>query len=104
MVFDEKKAVAINWPFSNKNEHFPINLCKNLEFYTNGKAIFNITWIRSKPESLFEIKDNVKHLNCIIYQGICSWNAVARKGENEQPNSKSEPSKHLKNNPGHTFD
>ena len=21
-LFDEKKAVAINWPFSNKNEHF----------------------------------------------------------------------------------
>ena len=59
-------------------------------------------------------KDSVKHLGCVIYQGICSFghnyigetirNAVTRTEEHEQPNGKSEPSKHLKNNPGHKFD
>ena len=89
-------------------------MCENLEFYTNGKVKFNITWATRKLESLFEIKDNAKHLSCIIYQGICSCgrnyigqtirNAVTRKDENEQPNGKPEPSKHLKNNPRHNFD
>ena len=65
-------------------------------------------------KSLFEIKDNVKQLNCVIYQIICSCgnnyidetvgNKVTRIDEHEQQNSKSEPSKHLKNNIGHKFD
>ena len=89
-------------------------MCEKLEFYTNGKVKFNITWATRKLESLFEIKNNVKHLSCIIYQGICSCgqnyigetirNAVTRKDENEQSNGKPEPSKHLKNNPGHKSD
>ena len=111
---ENQLTVAINWPFSNKNEHFSRNLCEKLEFYTNGKVKFNIPWARSKGESLLEIKDNVKHVSCIIYQEICSCghnytsetirNVVTRKDENEQPHGKSEPSKHLKNNPGHKFD
>ena len=54
-----------------------------------------------KKMSLFKIKDNVKHLRCIVYQRICSCgnsyiseiirNAVARIDEHEQPNGKSEP-------------
>ena len=58
--------------------------------------------------------DNVKHLSCVIYQGICSCrnnytgeaikNVVTRIDEHEQPNGKSKPSKHLKNNPGQKFD
>ena len=52
-------------------------------------------------------------ISCVIYHGICSCghnyidetirNAVTRIDEHEQPNDKSEPSKHLKNNPGHKF-
>ena len=59
-------------------------------------------------------EENVTHLSCAIYQGICSCGnnyisepirkAVTRIDEHEQPNGKSEPSKHLKNNPGHKFD
>ena len=65
-------------------------------------------------KSLFEIKGNVKQLNCVIYQIICSCgnnyidetvgNKVTRIDEHEQQNRKSEPSKHLKNNIGHKFD
>ena len=67
-----------------------------------------------KIKSLLKIKDNNKHLNCVICQGICSCgnnyigettkNAVTRIDKHEQANGKSEPSKHLKNNPGHKFD
>ena len=113
-LFDERKTVVINLHFSNKNEHFFKNFCEKLELYTNGKVKFNIFWTATTIKSLFKIKDNVKHLSCIIYQGICSCgknyigetirNAVTRIDEHEQLNGKSNPSKHLKNNPGHKFD
>ena len=67
-----------------------------------------------KIKSLFKIKDNVKHLSCVFYQGICSCgnnyigeiirNAVTRIDQHKQPNGESEPSEYLKNNPGHQFD
>ena len=89
-------------------------LCEKLEFYTNGKVKFNIFWTATTIKSLFKIKDNIKHLSSIIYQGICSYgknyigdtirNAVTGIDEHEQLNGKSDPSKHLKNNPGHKFD
>ena len=41
-LFDERKTIAINLPFSNKNEHFSKKFCEKLEFYTNGKVKFNI--------------------------------------------------------------
>ena len=124
-LFDERKTVEINLPFSNKNEYFSKKFCKKLEFYTNGKVIFNFIWatrkIKSlfkttrKIKSLFKIKDNVKHPSCVIYQGICSYghnyivetikNAVTKIDEHKQPHGKSEErSKNLKNNPGHKFD
>ena len=66
-----------------------------------------------KIKWLFKIKDNVKHLSCVVYHGICSCgnnyigetirNVVTRIDEHEQPNGKSEPSKHLRNNPGHQY-
>ena len=95
-------------PFSNKNEYFSKTFCEKLEFYTNGKVIFNIIWSTRKIESLFKIKDNVEHLSCVAYHGICSCgnnyidetirNVVTRIDEHEHPNGK-----HLKNNPGHQF-
>ena len=86
---------------------------KKLEFYTNGKVKFKFIWSLRKIKSLFKIKDNVKHLSCVVYHGICSCgntyigetirNIVTRIDKHEQPNSKSEPFKYLKNNPGHRF-
>ena len=71
-LFDERKTIKINLPFSNKNEHFLKIFCKELVFYTNGKVKFNIIWSPRKIKSLFKIKDNVKHLDCVVYHGICS--------------------------------
>ena len=113
-VFDERKTVAINLSFSNKYEHFSKKFCEKLEFCTNEKVKFNPIWATRKIKSLFKIKDKVKDLSSVIYQGICSCgnnytgesirNAVTRIDEHEQTNGKLEPSKHLKNNPGHKFD
>ena len=71
-LFDERKTIAINLPFSNKNEYFSKKFCEKLEFYTNGKVKYNIIRAKRKIKSLFKIKDNVTHLSCAIYQGICS--------------------------------
>ena len=47
-LFDERKTIVINLPFSNKNEHFSKKFCQKLEFYTNGKVKFNINWAMRK--------------------------------------------------------
>ena len=65
-LFDERKTIAINLPLSNENEHFLKTFCEKLEFYTNGKAKSNIIWATRKIKSLLKIKDNVKHLSCVI--------------------------------------
>ena len=69
-LFDERKTVLINLPFSNKNEHFSEKFCE--KFYTNAKVKFNIIWATRKIKSLFKIEYLVKHLSCVIYQGIYS--------------------------------
>ena len=84
-----------------------------MEFYTIGKVNFSTIWSARKIKSLFKIKDNGKNLSCVVYHGICSYknnyigetirNVVKRIDEHEQPNGKLEPSKYLKNNPGHQF-
>ena len=113
-LFDETKTISINIPFSHKNGHFSKRFCDNLEFYTNGRVKFNTIWVTRKIKSLFNIKDNVKHLSCVVYQEICSCGnnymgntikkAVTRIDGHEKPNVKLVPSKHLKNNPAHQFD
>ena len=94
-LFDERKPIVINLPFSSKNEHFSKKFCEKLEFYANGEVKFNIIWSTRKIKSLFEIKDNVKHLSCVACHGICSCgnnyiseiirNVVTRIHEHEQP-------------------
>ena len=72
ILFDKRKTIAINLPFSNKNDNFSKPFCEKLEFYTNGKVKFSIIWSTRKIKSLFKIKDNVKQLSCVVYHGICS--------------------------------
>ena len=93
---------------------FQKKFCEKLEYYTNGQVKFNIILATKKIKSMFKMKDNVQHLSYVIYPGICSCgtsyygetmrNATTRKGEHKQPNGKSKPSNHLKNNLGHKFD
>ena len=64
-----------------------------------------------KVQSLFPLKDKVDHYSCAIYLGDCSCNqnyieetvcnAKILWNEHEDKNSKSEPAKHLKENPNH---
>ena len=66
----------------------------------------NSTLFRTLEKSLFQIKENVKHYSCLIYDGNCLCgenyvgesvrNVVLRWTEHENPNKQSEPAKHLK--------
>ena len=122
----KEKHLRLTYLSQTKINIFQKKFCEKLEFYTNGKVKFNIIWATRKIKSLFEIKDNVKHPSCVIYQRICNCgnnyidericscgsneidetirNTVTRTDKHEQWNCKSEPSKHLKNNAGHKFD
>ena len=61
-----------------------------IESFTNGKLKFIVRWSTGNIKSLFPLKDRVKHLSCIIYEGKCLC-------------GKSEPAKHLADNKSHMF-
>ena len=92
----KEKQLQLTYVSQIKMDIFLKIFCEKLEFYTNGKAKFNIIWVTRKIKSLFKIKDNVKHLSCVFYQGICSCgnnyigetirNAVTRIDQHKQPN------------------
>ena len=61
-----------------------------IESFTNGKLKFIVRWSTGNIKSLFPLKDRVKHLSCIIYEGKCLC-------------GKSEPAEHLADNKSHMF-
>ena len=112
-LFEEKKAFTIHLPFSPSNESFVKRFISKLNYFTNEKCKFNVVWKTRKVQSLLPLKDKVDHYSCVIYRGDCSCdqnyigetvrNAKIRWNEHEYKSSKSEPAKHLKENPTHKF-
>ena len=84
-----------------------------LNEFTNNKLQIVYTWKTTKLRSLFRVKDKITHVSNVIYKGECSCedthigeskrNAVIRWKEHKSNNQKSEPSKHLVQNPDHDF-
>ena len=84
-----------------------------IESFTNGKVNFIVLWSTKNIISSFPLKDRVKHLSYVIYEGKCScgrryigetirnndicWN------EYENTAGKSEPATHLADNRSHMF-
>ena len=109
----EKKAFTICLPFSLSKESFMKMFISKLIYFTNEKCKFNVVWNTKKVQSLFLIKDKIDHYSCVIWRGDCSYdqnyngetvrNAKIQWNEHEDKNSKSEPSKHLKENPTQRF-
>ena len=107
-LFDERKLIIQQLPFPESNEKFTKTFIKNkkLIIFINTKYKLNIIWNTRNIRSLFQIKNNVKHYSCVIYEGNCSCggndvgkfvrNVVLRCAEREDPNKQSEPAKHLK--------
>ena len=110
-LLEEKKTFTIHLPFSPSNESFAKTFIKKLNYFTIEKCKFNVVWNTKKIQSLFPLKNKVHHCSCVIYRGDCSCNqnyigetvrnAKIRWNEHEDKNSKSEPAKHLKENPTH---
>ena len=74
-LFDETKLVVIRLPFAPRNEKFSKHFISKLQTFTNGKVRFNIIWNTHKIQSLFNNKDKVQHLSCVIYKGVYSCGA-----------------------------
>lgn len=86
---------------------------KKLKLFTNNKVNFSIKWMTKKVKHIFKVKDRNPHPLCCIYKGTCSCsmtyigetkrNASLRWREHSKPTEKSEPAKHLLENPQHEF-
>ena len=104
----------VKLPFCPKNEEISKPFIRKLDEYTCGKFSFKIIWNTRNIRSLFPLKDRVEHRSCVIYEGTCSCGEAyigqtdrisdIRWKEHSNPTLEtSDPSKHLYNNPTHTF-
>ena len=83
------------------------------DVFTDNKYDVRIKWITKKFKQLFKLKSSNPHPSCVIYEGVCSCqesyigetvrNVEIRWQEHEDTQKDSEPAKHLKNNPTHSF-
>ena len=74
-LFDETKLVVIRLPFAPRYKNVSKRFVSKLPTFTYGKVRFNIIWNARKIQSLFNNKDEVQHLSCVIYKGVCSCGA-----------------------------
>ena len=74
-LFDETKLVVIRLPFAPRYKSVSKRFVSKLPTFTYGKVRFNIIWNARKIQSLFNNKDEVQHLSCVIYKGVCSCGA-----------------------------
>ena len=112
-LFEDRRTVLIRLPYCESNETDTKKFMDRLEAFTNCKYIFKIIWNTKKIRSLFPLKDRNRHRSSVIYEGTCSCNdkyigetirnADTRWTEHDTPSTKSEPAKHLLNNPTHKF-
>ena len=100
--------------FEKENSEIKIRkIVEKIESFCHGNVQVIYTWKTSKLRSLFPLKDRVIHHNNVIYKGECSCkaiyigetkrNAITRWKEHNSSSEKSEPSKHLVQNPTHQF-
>ena len=108
-----KKVVLVDIPYCPKNEEFSKRFMKKVDAFTDNKYDIHIKWITKKVKQLFKLKSRNPHPSCVIYEGVCSCqesyigetvrNVEIRWQEHEDTQKDSEPAKHLKNNPTHSF-
>ena len=96
-----------------KSREFSKRFMKKFDVFTDNKYDICIKWITKKVKQLFKLKSKDPHPSCVIYEGVCSCqepyigetarNVEIRWQEHEDVQKDSEPAKHLKNNPTHSF-
>ena len=86
---------------------------KKLKLFSKDQFNFSIKWMTKKIKHLFKINDRNLYPSCCIYKGTCSCqmtyigetkrNVKIRWQEHLKPSDKSEPAKHLLENPTPQF-
>ena len=112
-LFEERKKIFIKLPFCGKNERLGKTFIAKLNKFTNFNFIFVILWQTRQIKSLFNNKDKNTHRSKVVYKGDCSCgvdyigetvrNLAVRIAEHSNPAHTSEPAKHLRENPSHSF-
>jgi hypothetical protein len=107
------KKMYIRLPYCTKNEALAKKFIRSLRRYTGNKFVFIILWQTKKIRSIFKIKDRNKHISNVVYKGncICGENYIGetlrnlevRIAEHEDTSHNSEPARHIRENPNHTF-
>ena len=105
-LFDQRKKVLFKLPYCPSNK-------RDVKGFSNGKSKFIVLWSTRNIKSLFPLKDQVKHLSCVIYEGNFSCgrlyigetirNSDILWNEHENTTGKSGLSKHLGGNKLHKF-
>ena len=108
-----KKVVLVDIPYCPKNEEFSKRFMKKFDVFTDNKYDICIKWITKKVKQLFKLKSRNPHPSCVIFESVCSYQEsyigeTVRNIEigwqgHEDTQRDSEPAKHLKNNPTHSF-
>ena len=110
---EPRKFILVEIPFCDSNEQLAKRFLQKLKEFTNDEIDFGIKWLTKKVKNLFHVKDKNPHQACKIYEGICTCNAnyigetkrnvETRWKEHENINKDSEPAKHLREYPTHSF-
>ena len=114
-LFEEpRRFMLIEIPYCETNEKVAKRFLSKLKAFTKHSIDFAITWKTKKVKQLFRTKDKNPHPACKIYEGVCSCaenyvgetkrNVETRWREHENLNKDSEPAKHLREFPDHSFE
>ena len=111
---EERPKIYIQLPYCSKNEALSKTFISKLNTFTNFKFIYIILWQTRKTKSLFHLKDTNVHKSHVVYEGECSCSAsyigetmrnfTTRTSEHNSPVHNSEPARHLRDNPSHSFE
>ena len=108
-----REKVLFKLPYRPSNERDVKRFIDKIESFTNGELKFIVLWSTRNIKSLFPVKDRVKYLSFVIYEGKCSCgrryrgqtirNSDIRCNEHESTTGKSQPAKHLADTKSHMF-
>ena len=110
---DNKPIIRIRLPFCKSNEYLSRTFLRKVRSFLGDSVPIFIIWNTSKIRSLFPLQDKNLHPQCVIYEGTCNCGTKyigetdkcyhLRTNEHEDIKKGSEPSKHLEDNPDHSF-
>ena len=111
--FEAPPFILIDVPYCPENEKHSKHFINKLKSFLSRECTVVIKWTTRKIKTLFSLKSKNPYPSYKIYEGTCSCgssyigetkrNTEVRWNEHNDPRGKSEPSKHLYNNPSHKF-